>query len=192
MWKTVDVYKYYCCLTNQCPCDIFYIMDKRLIGRKKSPEEIEKISKAQRGKPKPLTTGNGNGMWKGKNAGYHAIHCWVNRHFKKPDKCETCGKPETNKRFCWANKDHKYTRERKDWFYGCYSCHAKYDFKYLGKRPIRNPNNSIKQRQCSICRKILPLTIKYFHRSNGHSFGFKYICKKCRSKQAHLNWLKCS
>jgi len=161
-------------------------------SRKKSTEEIEKIIKAQKGIPRPFTTGNKNGMWKGKKAGYHGIHSWVTRHFKKPDKCETCGKPETNKRFCWANKDHKYTRKRKDWFYGCYSCHAKHDVKHLGKRPIRNSNNSIKQRQCSICKIILPLTIKYFHHSKGHSFGFKYICKKCRSKQAHLDWSRCS
>ena len=30
--------------------------------------------------------------WKGDDAGYEAIHFWLNRHYKLVDKCEHCGK----------------------------------------------------------------------------------------------------
>jgi len=160
-------------------------------SRKKSFKEIKKIRDAQLGKPRPFTTGDKNGMWKGHNASYSAIHHWVKRNFKQPDKCELCKISKTEKRLNWANKDHKYTRDRKDWLYLCYSCHTQYDIKHFNNRPnFLNKQNTFTHRQCSVCRETLPLTTKFFCHSKSHSLGFRYICKNCQSKQFQLKQTK--
>ena len=42
----------------------------------------------------------------------------------------------------------------------------------------------MKTRTCHYCNTELPLTSKYFHRSNKkRNGGFKYICKECRNAQ---------
>ena len=70
----------------------------------------------------------GGGCWKGDNASYSAIHKWIRKYKGKPQKCEFCGKEKTTPRSIhWANKDHKYSRNRDDWMMACLPCHAKYD-----------------------------------------------------------------
>jgi len=59
------------------------------------------------------------------NAGYSAIHKWINAHFGKPVKCICCGLK--GKKMHWANIDHKYSRERDDWVELCAKCHAWFD-----------------------------------------------------------------
>lgn len=44
----------------------------------------------------------------------------------KANECELCGFP--HKAYQWANIDHTYKPERKDWAMLCCSCHLKYDF----------------------------------------------------------------
>lgn len=74
--------------------------------------------------------GNKHPLWKGKNAGYISIHEWINRRLGTPDICEMCGKSGlTGRKIHWANKDHKYKRNKKDWIRLCISCHKKYDAK---------------------------------------------------------------
>jgi len=103
-------------------------------GKKLSKSTREKIGNALRGKHRPkevkdkISVANGgknNGMWKGNNAKYFAIHMWVRKHFKKSSACENCG--TTNKKLEWSNKDHKYSRKREDWQCFCRSCHYKFD-----------------------------------------------------------------
>lgn len=65
--------------------------------------------------------------WKGDDAGYGAIHSWLYRNFGKPIECEKCG--EKKRRITWANKDHKYKRDRSEWMQLCYSCHKKHDLR---------------------------------------------------------------
>jgi hypothetical protein len=79
-------------------------------------------------KPMENAVGEKHYLWKGSNAGYWALHGWIYRQLGQPTKCEHCGKDGlTGKKIHWANKDHKYKRNIKDWIRLCPSCHKKYD-----------------------------------------------------------------
>jgi hypothetical protein len=72
-----------------------------------------------------------NAGWKGNNVGYFSLHAWVNRYLGKPTKCEHCGKDGlTGHQIQWANTNHKYKRNLKDWIRLCAMCHQKYDIKF--------------------------------------------------------------
>jgi len=62
--------------------------------------------------------------WKGNKVSYQALHTWVKIHLKKPIVCSVCNKRKTLE---WANKNHLYKRNLKDWIAMCHSCHCKYD-----------------------------------------------------------------
>ena len=68
-----------------------------------------------------------------KRKGIDGIHLWIVRKLGKPKKCEHCKTTDENKTYDWSNKDHKYSRDPKDWQRLCRSCHCKYDFKYNNK-----------------------------------------------------------
>ena len=74
-----------------------------------------------------------NGMWKGSDAKYLAIHAWIRTHKGKLKVCKFCG---SNKNLEWANKDHTYKRKLEDYISLCRSCHMKYDIK-KGRRVIK-------------------------------------------------------
>lgn len=63
-------------------------------------------------------------LWKGDEVGYGALHAYIRRNFGKAIKCEKCF---STKSIHWANKSHKYKRDRSDWFQLCSSCHKRYD-----------------------------------------------------------------
>ena len=70
--------------------------------------------------------------WLGKDVGYQGIHTWVRRKFGRVDHCAFCGSKGSKKRGCdWANIDHLYTRNRKDWIRLCRKCHYRYDRKMI-------------------------------------------------------------
>lgn len=82
--------------------------------------------------------GNDNPKWKGDEAGYAAIHKWVQRQKGKAIRCENtdCTYPRRDnwgrtllkpKKFHWANISHKYKRDVNDWMQLCQSCHFRYD-----------------------------------------------------------------
>lgn len=90
----------------------------------KSPNFTKNLYK--KGKSKPDETIHPN--WKGENVGYRTLHRWVEKHLGKPNVCEKCGTSNLNKKkIHWANKDHKYKRNLKDWLRLCSSCHKIYD-----------------------------------------------------------------
>jgi len=69
-----------------------------------------------------------NGNWKGDDAGYSAIHKWVASNLGTPDTCEFCGNNGlSGRKIHWANKDHEYKRNLKDWLRLCAGCHVAYD-----------------------------------------------------------------
>ena len=83
-------------------------------------------------------TGKLHPQWRGDKVGYSGIHAWVYKHLGKAKKCENpnCIYPRVGskgrflkktKRYEWANKDHKYRRNLKDWISLCVSCHKLYD-----------------------------------------------------------------
>ena len=101
-------------------------------GKKMSAESIEKNRKSHigqvawnKGLKIEQTKGEGNGMWKGENASYFAIHSWVYRTKGKPEKCIDCGK--TTGRIEWSNIDHQYRRKIEDYQARCKKCHERYD-----------------------------------------------------------------
>ncbi len=75
---------------------------------------------------KGINKGDKNGVWKGDEVGYHALHAWIKRHLSKPFACNKCGKISSLE---LANKSHEYKRDISDWLWLCLSCHAKYDNK---------------------------------------------------------------
>lgn len=92
-------------------------------------------------------TGKRSHMWQGQNAGYNAIHKWVQRHKGRATECSQCGVAGkfdgTRWSIKWANKDHKYRRNLDDFIALCARCHKFYDIKY---------NGSIIRNQSGICQ----------------------------------------
>ena len=58
-----------------------------------------------------------------------------------------------------------------------YSSNSKHQKEHIGR--CYNKNNSDKQRQCFICKNVLPLNDKYFGIDKGRMFNLSYICKEC-------------
>ena len=82
------------------------------VGRPNTPEQKLKISIAN--------TGKNNGMWKGDNCGYEALHKWVRKHLPAPQLCQICNLKSP---YDLANITDMYNREFKNWKYLCRSCH---------------------------------------------------------------------
>ncbi len=114
-------------------------------GHPQTKETREKISKNNAkywlgkkrpgiGRNKNLKKGESNGMWKGDNVGYPALHVWLAKNYGKPNKCDFCGVlPKQNGQkihnIHWANKRGIYNRDKNEWIMLCGSCHKKYDRK---------------------------------------------------------------
>lgn len=69
-------------------------------------------------------------FWKGKNAGYAAIHDWIKSIYGKATKCENPNCENISIVFDWAlKKGKKYeNREVENFWQLCRKCHKKYDF----------------------------------------------------------------
>lgn len=65
-----------------------------------------------------------NPMWKGNNVGYNALHQYIKRKIKKPEKCSMCNKI---KNLDLANISGKYKRDLTDWKWLCRKCHMIFD-----------------------------------------------------------------
>lgn len=72
--------------------------------------------------------GKNHPAWKGNNATYRSIHDFIINNFGEPKYCEHCKRTD-KKKYEWASKDHKYTRNIKDYQRLCTSCHRRYDYK---------------------------------------------------------------
>lgn len=71
-----------------------------------------------------INKGSKNGMWKGEQVGYWALHEWVRDHKPKPLSCEICGKI---KKLEIANISQQYKRDLNDWEWLCRRCHMRKD-----------------------------------------------------------------
>jgi hypothetical protein len=107
---------------------------KYIGGYKMSEETKEKMSLAKRNmtEENKKNIGDGhraekNGIWKGDEVGYRALHNWVQKYKGKARKCSFCGKNGSGKQIQWANIDHQYRRVLEDYISLCSSCHKKYD-----------------------------------------------------------------
>lgn len=124
--------------------------------------------------------GHENPSWKGDNATVSSIHCWVRDNFTPEKFCEICRRPnDGSTRFDWSNKDHTYSRERKDWQHVCRGCHHRYDYEHNNKtRPYQTIGRyewSVKFPCCIQCG-----TTKTRHMSKGK-------CRSCARKKVINN-----
>ena len=95
-------------------------------GRKRKP--FTKETKKNMSKSK---LGDKNGMWKGDEAGYFAIHTWVNRHKPKVEVCELCDKKYDKlgkKKLELSCINHQYKRDIDNFQWAHHSCHMSYDY----------------------------------------------------------------
>jgi hypothetical protein len=70
--------------------------------------------------------GSKNPSWKGDLASYSAIHKWLNSHYVKKNICEFCGL-KTKTEFALKRTLINYSRNHKDYWQLCSSCHKNYD-----------------------------------------------------------------
>lgn len=102
--------------------------DSRLMGNQ--TRKGLKLSEAHKKAIKDSILGNKNIQWKGDKVGYRGLHKWQERQLGKPNHCEFCNNDNLKPRqYHWANKSHKYLRDKKDWIRLCVKCHKKYDRK---------------------------------------------------------------
>lgn len=71
--------------------------------------------------------GEANHSWKGDDVTYSGLHRWIANTFGRLEECEICGTLDA-KKYEWANKDHKYRRNKEDWMRVCTRCHRRYDY----------------------------------------------------------------
>lgn len=129
-------------------------------GKKLSPSHKKNLSIAHKDKPwtekqrknipPSLPRGADNKKWRGDDASYYAIHIWVSNHFGKASDfpCAFCEKTGGSKQMQWANLDHKYSRNKKDWIVLCVKCHCNYDQTVLGvKRGGDHSSAQFKERK---------------------------------------------
>lgn len=111
--------------------------EARRIAAVRSPESRAKISAAGLGRaPGPNFGKTQRAAWRANRKvvlTYAGIHAWVRRRWGKADRCELCGKQGLSGRKAhWMNKNHRYTRRRRDWLMACRPCHAAFDQAHNG------------------------------------------------------------
>jgi hypothetical protein len=99
--------------------------------------------------------------WKGENAKLSAKHQSIENILGKPKYCEHCKRTD-KKKYCWSNKNHKYSRDINDWQRLCYSCHKEYDKKFMKIYKIK----------CIVCKGTY----------NSYVKKSIYCSKKCSNK----------
>ncbi len=101
-----------------------------------------------------------NGMWKGDEVGYNALHSWVRKYKFKSELCECCHK---NKSYDLANISGEYKRNLDDWEWLCRKCHMVRDGRLekiieIGRKTPKADKNSLwkgGKPKCLDCNKQL-------------------------------------
>jgi len=117
-------------------------------GKSFSEEHKRKISEAQKGMKKPWVSKNlinNKHAWKGDRVGYRGLHTWIQLKLGQPGTCEFCGKTGLwGRQIHWANKNHQYKRNKKDWLRLCIKCHRQYDKKQKAKNLLQQSDKTQK------------------------------------------------
>ena len=75
--------------------------------------------------------------WEGSKSEYRLLHYWVEKNLGKPSECMNCKrKGLSGRNIHWANKSHKYKRDKNDWIRLCVYCHQRYDKDYEKTKQI--------------------------------------------------------
>lgn len=91
-------------------------------------EHKQRISDSKKGKNYGRFGKNHYRWISGVPQNYKCIHKRINKMYGKLNFCENCKCRETNKKYEWSNKDHKYdSLDRSKWQFLCQLCHLKYD-----------------------------------------------------------------
>lgn len=107
---------------------------------------------------------------------YTGIHAWVRRNWGKANRCEICNKKNLlSRQVHWANKDHKYSRNKDDWMMVCRQCHAEYDMKY-NNITFRNKRSLITH-----CPKG-----HEYNEENTAIYNGSRVCKTCARERARI------
>ena len=112
-----------------------------------------KYNKAQRQKLNLSGLKLDRGFFKGKfnKNTYGNIHDWIRKTKGEAKKCKCCGRNDC--RIEWANKDHSYKANEKDYIAMCCKCHRHYDYdnhlSNIGSRGGSIPNK-MKGGQCVV------------------------------------------
>lgn len=96
------------------------------IGTRFSEKHKRKLKEARKHRVGKLAP-----SWKGDDAGYSAIHCWVRKIMGNPITCKECNiageKIGRRWNLEWANISGEYKRNLADWVGLCKKCHSKFD-----------------------------------------------------------------
>lgn len=154
---------------------------------------------------RPSKLGEKNPMWKGNDVGYSSLHEWVRKYKKQPPLCEKCNLvPPLD----LANKG-IYDRNFANWEFLCRRCHMKQDsrltmfremFRDKNIRDKRTYTIRIKKgwkirkgkwiKPCARCKKMLPMTDKFFYRIKRTIIGFSSYCKQCERERDKIYYDK--
>jgi hypothetical protein len=121
-------------------------MDKIVIRRAHKP--ISPIPKRRDpGRRKlGINMGESNGMWKGDNVSYVALHDWVKYHLPKASSCQRCKKIPP---YDLANISSEYLKDLNDWQWLCRRSHMLSDGR-LHSRDIKTEKFILRERQQEI------------------------------------------
>ena len=103
-------------------------ISKTLMGHDSWSKGMKQTEEAKR-KTGEAQMGIKNTNWKGNDVGYRALHAWIRRHKGKPTECVFCKATSKERKLAFANVNHEYKRNEKDYISLCYPCHKKYDLK---------------------------------------------------------------
>lgn len=103
-----------------------------LKGYKPTEEHKEHLTESRRKRTDNIL--EKSNFWVGEKVKYRGIHMWITRKKGKPLRCEFCGKEKTTPRSIhWANVDHKYSRNLRDYLSLCVKCHSWYNVNIINQ-----------------------------------------------------------
>src|SRR5690348_11380976 len=123
---------------NPCECGCGQLARNRFVHGHNSPREAASV------------------FWRGEDAGYGAIHMWLQDKHPKTGTCENCGATGQTQ-YAFDHRIGSHTRNREDYRELCPSCHLAYDVE-IGHRTIprgeEHPRATITEDQVRIIRRL--------------------------------------
>lgn len=124
-------------------------------------------------------SGSKNGMWKGDEIGYNALHTYIKNNKPKPELCENC---KNKKPFDLANISGEYKRDINDFEWLCRKCHMEKDGRMitLKKNHKKREINNLGRLKCNKCLEFK--NKKDFSFDNRRCDNRRLSCRECEKK----------